>query len=750
MIIDRNLNAYVVLAGESIAASLKKIIATRGQIVLAVTEGGHLEGLFTNGDFVRWVSEQREVDLTKPISTLLNRDYICVNKADPPDHILQALEQVDYVPVVDDHNRLVGVARRRSPHEGITIAGRSITESEGSVFIIAEIGINHNGSLSIAKQLIDGVAEANVDCAKFQMRNLEALYRNLGDADDVRENIGSQYTLDILSRSQLSEAEMFEAFDYCREKGLVPLCTPWDLESLAALERYGVDAYKIASPDMTNLQLIEAACATGKPLICSTGMSTEGEIRQSVRLLRERGAQYVLLHCNSTYPAPFKDVNLKYLDRLREIGDCVVGYSGHERDIYVGVAAVARGARVVEKHITLDRNMEGNDHKVSLLPDEFGQLVDGIRQVEHALGSATVRTISQGERINRATLAKSLVAACTIRKGQVLDAQMISVKGPGQGLQPNRLDDLLGITAQRDMEEGEFFYPSDLEEVSVLPRAYSFTRPWGVPVRFHDYKSMLERVDPNFLEFHLSFKDLEVPLDQYFDNPCDMNLVVHSPDFFTGDHLLDLASDDPVHLERSLREFQAVIEMTRRLAGYFRGAWKPLLVASVGGFSRSGFVPASDRPAMYERIAQNLGSLDTEGVEIIPQTLPPFPWYFGGQLYLNVFVDAASTVQFCRDFGYRLCLDVSHAKLACNHYGWSYSDFIAELAPYAAHLHIADGAGVDGEGLQVGEGEIDFAALGRILREGAAAAPFIPEIWQGHEDEGRGFWIALDRLEEVL
>jgi N-acetylneuraminate synthase len=175
-----------------------------------------------------------------------------------------------------------------------------------------------------------------------------------------------------------------------------------------------------------------------------------------------------------------------------------------------------------------------------------------------------------------------------------------------------------------------------------------------------------------------------------------------------------------------------------------------LIIASVGGFTRDRMLHPSERPALYDLLAENLAKLDQEGVEIIPQTLPPFPWYLGGQLYLNLFVDPKDTVEFCRQYGYRLCLDISHAKLACNHFKWSFSEFIEQVGPYVAHLHLADTEGVDGEGLQIGEGETDFPDLAAILERTAPRASFIPEIWQGHENEGEGFWIALERLEGIF
>ena len=749
MIIEKDIFKYTIFFQESIFNALSKIIETKGRVLFAVTESGLLKGLLTNGDFLRWVIQQGSIDLKQPVSRIMNQKFVTARLEDGPDKIKACLRQVRFVPVLDNLSRLIGVARKRGHEEGIRIGEVSI-DAESPTFIIAEIGINHNGSLELAKNLIDQAVSVGADCAKFQLRTMEALYSNAGDANDARENLGSQYTLDLLTRFQLSTEEMYMAFDYCKAAGIIPLCTPWDLESLAILEQYGMAAYKVASPDLTNHDLVTAISKTGKPIICSTGMSTEQEIIESVRLLRDLGAQYVLLQCNSTYPAPFKDINLNYMEHLKEIGGCPTGYSGHERGINIAIAAVAKGAKVIEKHFSMDRSMEGNDHKISLLPAEFKIMVEGIRQVEQALGTARVRTPSQGEIMNRATLAKSLVINCDLEVGQVITGKMLEVKSPGKGLQPNRKEELIGLKAKRRFAAGDFFYPTDLVEKQILARNYDFNRPWGLAVRYHDFKTILAKTNPDFLEFHLSYKDLEQDIYQFFDQPYDLGLVVHSPDTFAGDHLLSLSHPDKEHRTRSVYELQRVIDITRKLKPFFGKAKRPFIVVSVGGFTRDRLLHASERIERYQLLAESLAQLDGDGVEIIPQTLPPFPWYFGGQLYLNLFVDPKDTVEFCCEHGYRVCLDISHAKLACNHFKWSFKEFVSELGPYAAHLHIADAEGIDGEGLQIGEGEIDFPALAAYLNQSAPQASFIPEIWQGHENEGEGFWKALERLEGMF
>lgn len=615
-------------------------------------------------------------------------------------------------------------------------------------FIIAEIGNNHNGSLDLAKQLVDHAKAAGADCAKFQMRHMNSLYRNQGNADDASEDLGTQYTLDLLSRNQLSDEELFSVFDYCHEVGIIPLCTPWDSTSLNKLERYGMAAYKLASADLTNHELIKEMAKTGKPLICSTGMSAEAEIIETVQLLKKLAAPFVLLHCNSTYPAPFKDINLNYLDRLRAIGECPVGYSGHERGIHVAVAAVAKGAKVIEKHITVDKNMEGSDHKVSLLPEEFKAMVQGIREVQQALGYSSERKVTQGELMNRENLAKSLIINRDLKRGEIIRPDMLEVKSPGRGLQPNFKDRLIGMRAKRDMKKGDFFFSMDLKNEVVRPRPFEFGRPWGVPVRYHDYRSFTKLSNPDLLEFHLSYKDMDRDLNEFFDSAFDMDFVVHSPELFAGDFILDLASADEQYRQRSVRELQRVIDITRGLKRYFARSTRPLIVTNVGGFTIDAPLMPEQRKPLYDLVLKSFSELDMDGVEIIPQTMPPFPWHFGGQRYHNLFMEPDEIVDFCSRHGYRVCLDTSHSKLTCNYFGLNYTSFIDKVAPFTAHLHIVDASGTDGEGLQIGEGDIDFAALAEELNRFAPHASFIPEIWQGHKNDGEGFWHALKQLEK--
>ncbi|WP_339031847.1 N-acetylneuraminate synthase family protein [Bradyrhizobium symbiodeficiens] len=627
----------------------------------------------------------------------------------------------------------------------VRIGNRLLGDGE-PCYVIAEIGNNHNGDFDRAIALVDAAVAAGADCAKFQMRKLDEVYRasSLSGKDD---DLAVEYTLDLLRRFELPTAQQKKIAEYCAAKGIQYLCTPWDATSVAVLEGFGVEAYKVASADLTNLPLLARLAATGKTLIVSTGMSTTDEIKAAAKFLDERNTSYVLLHCQSTYPAALHNIHLRFMETLREIHP-VVGYSGHERGIAVSTAAVALGAVVIERHITLDREMEGPDHAASLEPEEFKALVSGIREVEVARGEKLAeRALSQGELINRENLAKSLVAARDLSSGTVISEADIAVKSPGQGLSPLKMPALLGRKLTRTMAADDYFFQSDLDEGAAKARRYRFDRPWGVPVRYHDAERFLEICQPDIIEFHLSYSDMERDPAAYLSGSYDLGFVVHAPELFAGSKLMDLATPDEALRRYSLEQTQAVIDITRGLKKYFPMTKRPPIVANIGGFTMDEPLPPEAKAERYRIFAQSLTELDMDGVELTPQTMAPFPWHFGGQRHQNIFIFPEESAAFCAKHDLRMCVDISHTKLAANHFGFDFAQGLAQLGPHTAHLHFGDAKGLDGEGLQIGEGEIDFDEIGKVLRKHAPTASFIPEIWQGHKNMGEGFWTAFERLE---
>jgi len=619
---------------------------------------------------------------------------------------------------------------------------------KGRCFVIAEIGNNHNGDFSRAIKMIDLVIEIGADCVKFQMRQLDQVYREKS-LNKSGEDLGTEYIIDLLNKFEFSVDEHRKISKYCQGKGILYMCTPWDEKSIEALESFGVKAYKVASADLTNLPLLDNLSKTGKPLIISTGMSREDEVIEVKSFLEKREVEFAFLHCNSTYPAPFQDINLNWIKSLKKIHP-LVGYSGHERGTAVSLAALSLGACIIERHFTLDRNMEGPDHAASLEHDEFKTLIKGIREVEMAIGSGKKRKLSQGEMINRENLGKSLVSSKNLVSGTIIKPEHVKVLSPGQGISPLKYDQLIGKELKREMNFEDFFYESDIEDNLITSKEYKFNRPWGIPVRFHDFQQYSDMAKPDFFEFHLSYSDMELNPKNYLDSTYECGFVVHAPELFKESHLMDLATPNSEYRKYSMEQTQRVIDITRNLKAYFPKEKKPMIVANIGGFSMDKPIPKSETKEYYKQFFESLSNLDIEGVEIIPQTMAPFPWHFGGQRYQNIFVEIEEIEKYCKEFGIRMCFDISHSMLTCNHLKKDFYAFCEKIAPYTAYLHLGDASGVNGEGLQIGEGEINFEKFGKILNQKFKNIPFIPEIWQGHKNKGQGFWIALEKLKGLI
>ena len=328
------------------------------------------------------------------------------------------------------------------------------------VLIIAEAGVNHNGSIELAKRLVDEAVNAGVDYIKFQTFKSEKLVSKAAkQAEYQQKNIGhegeSQYTM--LKRLELSPADHEVLIDYCNSKGIMFFSTAFDMDSIDYLHSLNLGLWKIPSGEITNFPYLRKIATFGEPIILSTGMSELNEIEEAIQVLIKYGVakeDLTVLHCTTEYPTPFKDVNLKAMLQIGEKFGVKIGYSDHTKGIEVPIAAVALGATVIEKHFTLDKTMEGPDHKASLEPDELKAMVTSIRNIENALGSGH-KHLSDSERKNIEIVRKSIVAACPIKAGELLTEDNLTVKRPGTGISPMRWNEVVGTFAVKDFEEEE-------------------------------------------------------------------------------------------------------------------------------------------------------------------------------------------------------------------------------------------------------------------------------------------------------
>lgn len=325
--------------------------------------------------------------------------------------------------------------------------------------IIAEAGVNHNGSLETAKKLIEAASDAGADYIKFQTFSAEkVVLKNAGQAEYQKKNLGkdtSQY--ELLKKLELGKEDHRLIIGYCQSHSISFFSTAFDMDSIDFLISLNIPVWKVPSGEITNLPYLKKIGSLSKPVFLSTGMATLGEIEDSIEILENSGTNrdlITILHCTTEYPAPVEEVNLKAIVTIGDAFKVKIGYSDHTEGIEIPLAAVAMGACVIEKHLTLDKNMEGPDHKASIEPDEFKKMVDGIRKIERAMGNGIKRP-SASEIKNKVIARKSIIASTLIKKGDLFTAGNLSTKRPGDGLSPMLWDTVIGSEARRDFQPDE-------------------------------------------------------------------------------------------------------------------------------------------------------------------------------------------------------------------------------------------------------------------------------------------------------
>ncbi len=327
------------------------------------------------------------------------------------------------------------------------------------VFIIAEAGVNHNGSIELAKQLIDVASASGADAVKFQTWKTEScIVKGAVKAEYQKETTGAEESqFDMVKKLELDVDTHHKLMDYCKEKKIMFLSTPFDHESIELLNDMGLDIFKVPSGEITHLPYLRHVGRLNKKVILSTGMADIGEIEDALDILISAGTKkenITVLHANTQYPTPMEDVNLKAMVTIGNTFDVEYGYSDHTLGIEVDIAAVAMGASIIEKHITLDKMMDGPDHRASLEPDELNAMVRAIRNIELALGSS-VKKPSKSEKPNIEIARKSIVANEFIKKGEIFTENNLAIKRPGMGMNPMRWDEIIGTMSSKDYEADE-------------------------------------------------------------------------------------------------------------------------------------------------------------------------------------------------------------------------------------------------------------------------------------------------------
>jgi sialic acid synthase SpsE/endonuclease IV len=613
--------------------------------------------------------------------------------------------------------------------------------NKDGLYVIAEIGINHNGSLDEAIYLMNEAARAGVDAVKFQKRNLAEIYVESLLNDPNSAEWSFQYLIPQLQVLELSEADFGALRDEARRLAVDFIVTPFDQLSADFVAGLDLDAVKFSSADLTNWPLIAHTLGKLKcPAIFSTGMWDDAVIRKSAKFIADNFTnRYAMLLCQSTYPAPPDSLNLRYLKTLSSLAP-MVGYSGHELGMQASLLAHSLGATIIEKHITRDIHQLGPDHKASLTPEQFRELVQQLHLTRTMLGEDK-KLITQAEHLNREVFAKSLVAKRDLAEGEVIRLEDLKFMSPGKGITPDRLNEFLGKKLVRAKKATEYITDQDFEKSFSVSdwQQFSFSKDWGVKCRFHDFEIYKELKTP-VIEFHCSDRDM---IDKVSVQSKSSELIIHAPEII-GRDLFDLCSDNREVVSKSVGILTQTIIRTRELAPGFKQGSKPKIVLHVGGMSLlDGNYDCGVLTAKAESI---LRDVNLDGVELLPENLPPRPWYLGGQWHQYGYMRPEDMAAFCKSLSLGMTFDICHAQLYCKFAGIELADYAKIVLPYVRHVHISDAHGIDGEGVQIGEGELDFDAVFRHLEK--LKFSWVPEIWSGHLHHGAGTHHALCCLEK--
>lgn len=615
-------------------------------------------------------------------------------------------------------------------------------------YLIAEIGKNSDGDLGRARELVRAVAAAGADAVRFSHFTLDQTVHPDALAADAERAWSLKLELPFRSERLFTADEYAELLGLATAEGLDMIGTPWDLPSLELLAGVGVRHFKVNSLNAYNIPLVTAVLRQAQRVYLATGGLSEERVATLVTRLRLADHDAVLLHATTAYPAPEPVVNLNAIGVLRRYHDRV-GYSSNDVLATAPLAAVAAGASVLEKHVHLLDGV-GPAHRASLAASRLPDLVGQLREFQAVLGRP-LKYESRGEMANRDVLAKGLVLARDVPAGAVIGPDDLALRLPPKGLLAESWYDVLGGTARHPLRAGDYLFSSDLvgaagEDPDGLGPRGMVPGQRGVVVRLKDIDEMTTGRDFDFVEVHYAARDLEK------SDTCpdyDLDLVIHVPEYADG-VLLDLCSYDEAMRRFSIEIINRVMEKARNLRKHFAPPTGDVrFVIHPGSLTHP--TALADPSRQYDLFADSMGRLDTAGIDVLVENMTPYAWFLAGdwsprQGISNSFLDPLALAAFVTEHGYGMCLDLCHAQLYCNATGTTLTSYMDAVRPVVRHVHFSDAVGIDGEGIRVGTGDIDWQAV--AARFVGYQGGWTPEIWNGHHDHGAQFCQAHRDLAE--
>lgn len=598
------------------------------------------------------------------------------------------------------------------------------------MIVIAEIGINHEGSLDIARKLITAAIKSGVDAIKFQ-------YRNLNNTYALKNEIGDEILSEEISRNYLSVNYIIELTKFAQEYKVMVGISFFEMGDIVDFgENIEIfDFFKTPSAEITNLTLINKLMSFNKYVLISTGTTDEATIKYS--LSNVQGDNWLPLHCISNYPTASYNSKLGYIQHLKDTWKRPVGYSSHDSNWSINCAAILLGAQVIERHITLNKKSKGLDHSSSSTSDEFELIIDFIKNKDRFLKGSGDRVPNQGELLNLQNLGRSFYAAKDMSVGSKVHAKDFKYLSPKVGFG----FELFAITDSpvliKDIKVGEALTPFHIKNREVLSeRAINFANSMnvGLPVRLHDYIDINNIFDLQNYEFHLSYGEIG-KLKEINEFSKSANYTIHLPDYCSANQLIDPFSLDVSQKEKSIDVIKETLRFADKISE-FTGKQ----VGVVGSFS----VVNSTIEQFYLHYSHLLVENTSQSVNLVMQWLPPIAWYFGGSVELNV-LNKLSDVTLLLEHKINIVMDTSHLFMGKNYYGFDELGIVERLKSQIEWFHISGASGIDGEGRGFATlNQCERKLMSDILKSNKIK---IIEVWQGHLDNYYGFQNAIETLD---
>lgn len=621
------------------------------------------------------------------------------------------------------------------------------------MYYIAEIGKNSDGDLGRCEFLLRAVARAGADAVRFAHFSLPDSVHPDALSPAAERAWSLKLELPFRAEKLFSPDQYRTVLGWCTELGIDFIGTPWDLPSLEMFRECGVRHFKVNSLNAHHAPLLSRVLQVAERAYLSTGGLSERQVRDLCASVPLADHDVVLMHAVTAYPAPGSVINMRALEVLRRYHP-MVGYSSNDVLDTTFLAAQAMGAAFIDKHVHLT-DSDGPAHRASATVARFGAEIARVAEFSAILGRSSKQE-SRGEMANRDVLAKGLVMARDVPTGTPIAPADLALQLPPKGMLAESWHNVVGARATRDLTQGSYLFSSDvsprrrgtagnedgqgdsLGERGLVPG----TR--GVVVRLKDIEEMTAGRDFDYVEVHYAAGDLNRP-DTCRD--YDLDLAVHVPEYACG-VLLDLCSYDEALRRYSIEVINQVMDKARGLKRHFSRCTDDVrFVIHPGALTFPALL--GDPRRQYDLFADSMRLLDTSGLHVLVENMTPFAWFIDGdwsprQGQSNSFMEPRAMAEFLEAHGYSMCLDLCHAKLYCNHAGIELSDYMRTVKPYVRHIHFSDCTGIDGEGVQLGDGEIDWFEVCEAFANYEHG--WTPEIWNGHHDHGSKFCAAHRKL----